>query len=221
MLPVTAANAVTDDIRGHWAESVITELTEKGIVPVMPDGSFPPDTTISRAEFTSMMVKAFHLDKTNGRVFKDTEQHWAKDYIAIANAYGIVSGYGADYFGPDDPITREQMAAIIVNAAALEKKDTALNFTDNDKVSAWAKNVVAVAAAYRIIGGFPDGSFKPRDNATHAQAAVVVSKTLKNSVRIYEQAGTYGPAEGQEAVFGSIIARRREPLCKTPSYMGI
>ncbi len=160
LLPLPATAAVTDDIQEHWANGVITELMEKGIVPVLPDGSFPPDTTISRAEFTAMLVKAFHLDITNGRVFKDTERHWAKDYIAVAHAYGIVSGYSDTAFGPDDPITREQVAAILAKAAAFKKSDAGSAFTDSETISPWANDAVAAAAALQIIVGFPDGSFR-------------------------------------------------------------
>ena len=64
----------------------------------------------SRAEFTTMLVKAFELSPQTGKVFADTSRHWARDYIATAEAYRLVSGYNAGTFGPDDLITREQTA---------------------------------------------------------------------------------------------------------------
>ena len=55
------------------------------------DGSFQPDKTISRAEFTTVLVKTLKLQNKGSEVFVDTESHWAKDYIAIAAAYGLIA----------------------------------------------------------------------------------------------------------------------------------
>ena len=119
MLPMTALADNFSDIKGHWAESQINEMINEGIVKGYPDGSFKPDGDISRAEFVSLIVKAFKLTKAKGKDFDDISNHWAKDAILTANAHGIVNGYSDTKFGPDNPITREQMAVMIVKAASL------------------------------------------------------------------------------------------------------
>lgn len=63
------------------------------------------------------------MKDTDGKVFKDTEKHWAKDNIAIASAHGIVNGYDSTTFGPNDPITREQMAVMVVKAFDLKDEN--------------------------------------------------------------------------------------------------
>jgi hypothetical protein len=137
-VPVIADKDKLTDIPGHWAEESIKELVSLGAISGYADGTFKPDNKITRAEFATIIVKTFKLAAQNGTVFADTQGHWAQDSIATAAYYGIVSGYDADTFGPDDPITREQMAVMIVKAAQLSPVDSPLTFTDNSSISAWA-----------------------------------------------------------------------------------
>ena len=170
-----ASAANLSDIQGHWAATTIQSMVDQGIITGYPDGTFKPDNIISRAEFAVLLVKTFKLESKSGKVFSDTEQHWAKDYIATANAYGIVNGYSDVKFGPDDPITREQMARMVVKAANLQSSSAVSSFTDSANISAWAKDAVAIASANKIINGYPDGSFQPLNGATRAEAVVVLS----------------------------------------------
>ncbi|MEN6463529.1 MAG: S-layer homology domain-containing protein [Syntrophomonas sp.] len=212
---VTSSAAAISDIQGHWAAATIQKMVDQGIVTGMPDGSFQPNNSISRAEFATLVVKAFKLDNKSGHVFNDTSQHWAKDYIAIANTYGIVNGYNDTNFGPDDPITREQMAVMIVKAADLQSNGASLSFSDSAKVSDWAKDAVAVTSTQKVVSGFPDGSFQPQVKATRAQAVVVLSKALASTIsvtpvdnsKVYDTAGTYGPADGINTVGGNVTIK--------------
>jgi len=166
------------DIAGHWAEDSIKQLVATGAISGYPNGTFKPNNSITRAEFATVVVKAFKLNAANGKVFADTSNHWAKSYIATAEAAGIVSGYGNNKFGPDDLITREQMAVMIVKAANLTGGN-GKTFTDSAKISSWAKSAVSTANATGVISGFPDGSFKPQDKATRAQAVTVIVNAQK------------------------------------------
>lgn len=107
------------DISGHWAKVNIEKLVALGAICGYPDGTFKPESTITRAEFATVLVKAFKLGAKQGKMFADTASHWAKDYIATASSYGIINGYDSARFGPDDPVTREQMAFMAVKAAKL------------------------------------------------------------------------------------------------------
>ncbi|CFX88171.1 S-layer homology domain [Syntrophomonas zehnderi OL-4] len=169
------------DIKGHWAEKAITELVATGAIGGYPDATFQPDKNISRAEFASILVKAFKLEAGTGKIFADTADHWAKDSIAIAASYGIVSGYSTTKFGPDDKITREQMAAMIVKAAKLAESTEGKNFADSNKISPWAKTAVATASQNKIINGYPDSTFRPQAQASRAEAATVIIQALKTA----------------------------------------
>jgi hypothetical protein len=170
---------ILTDIAGHWAEANIMALVEKGAIAGYPDQTFRPNSNITRAEFATVLVKAFQLEAKEGRVFADTATHWAKDAIATAGAYGIIKGYSDDKFGPNDNITREQMAVMIAKAVNLTIGEQAPVFSDSAKISDWAKDAVAAAAEAEIIKGYPDGSFRPQGPATRAEAVTVIVKALE------------------------------------------
>ena len=167
------------DIAGNWAEANILKLVALGAIAGNPDGTFKPSNNITRAEFATVLAKAFKLAPATNKVFSDTTNHWAKDSISAAAGAGIVSGYSATTFGPNDPITREQMAVMIVKAAKLATAKTGNTFTDSAKISAWAKAAVDSASENKIIAGNPDKSFKPQGLATRAEAVTVIANTLK------------------------------------------
>jgi hypothetical protein len=166
------------DIRGHWAEGNIKQLVEIGAIGGYPDRTFKPNNRITRAEFATILVKAFELQPQPGKVFADTAGHWARDTIATAAHYGIVNGYDADTFGPNDNITREQMAVMVINAAGLTPETAELSFADSSSVSAWAREAVATAVKNEIINGYPNNTFRPLGNATRAEAVTVVVNAL-------------------------------------------
>src|SRR5665647_1199514 len=204
--PSIYASSKSTDINGHWAQSQIENLTAQNIISGYPDGTFKPDKTITRAEFATVLVKAFKLETKNGKVFNDTANHWAKDYIATANAFGIANGYSNNIFGPNDGISREQMAVMIVKAAGLETLATGKVFSDDSKISAWAKNAVNIASGNNLISGYPDNTFKPQGSATRAEAAIVINNAIViNKATTFDKAGTYGPATGTNTIEGDVV----------------
>jgi hypothetical protein len=104
--------------------------------------------------------------------------HWAKDSIATAAAHGILTGYSAEKFGPNDPITREQMAVMITKAAKLAGETADMSFTDYKAVSPWAVEAVQAAVKANIIKGYADNTFKPQNKATRAEAVTVIVQAL-------------------------------------------
>lgn len=178
VVPDTPAANVLNDISNHWAADKIEDLVARGAIKGYPDGNFRPDSTITRAEYTTAMVKAFNLTAANSQHFTDTSEHWSRDYIAAATAAGIVGGYDDNFFGPDDPITRQQMAAMVVKAAQLTPLAASHQFNDQDSIADWAREAVAAAVSNQIIKGYPDNTFKPDGSATRAEAAVVIVNAL-------------------------------------------
>lgn len=167
------------DIKGHWAEKEITQLVNKGFLSGYPDQTFKPNQTITRAEFTSILVKALNLKEVDtGKVFNDTYNHWTQGAIITAHSSGIINGYNESTFGVNDPITREQIAAIIVKAFKLEYIKPIKTFKDEAKTSKWAVEAVATAIGEAIMGGYEDGSFKPQGNATRGEAAAIIIRAL-------------------------------------------
>jgi len=181
VVPNSYAGTQLSDIQGHWAMSTVQTMVDQGVVLGMPDGSFKPDNSISRAEFATLLVKAYNLEDRSGKVFDDTSSHWAKDYVSAATAFGITNGYNEVRFGPDDPITREQMAMMVVNTAGINNSSITLSCSDSNKISSWAKDAVTAAYAMGLIKGMPDGSFSPQVAATRAEAVTVISNVLQLS----------------------------------------
>lgn len=170
--------ATLNDIAGHWAANNINQLVAIGAIKGYSDGSFKPDNTITRAEFATVLVKAFQLASRDGKAFTDTAGHWAEDYIAAAVVNGIVSGYDDDTFGPDDLITREQMAVLIVKAAKLAPATGESQFADSGGISGWAKEAIATATQNGLMKGYPDNTIQPLGSATRAEAVTVIVYAL-------------------------------------------
>ncbi|TEB07050.1 Chitinase A1 precursor [Pelotomaculum schinkii] len=177
-VPAEVPAEALKDIAGHWAFDNINKLVSLGAVAGYPDGSFRPDSSITRAEFATVVAKACKLEPQSGKVFGDTAGHWAREYIATAAANGIVMGYDDSTFGPDDLITREQMAVMIVRAAKLAPAAGETSFSDRGSISGWALEAMATAMENGIMNGYPDHTIQPQGNATRAEAVTVIVKAL-------------------------------------------
>jgi|GEM_PF-1618809 len=117
--------------------------------------------------------------KVHAEVFESID-HWAKQFISSAQAHGIISGYDERNFGPDDLITREQMAVMVVRAAKLDTATGSMKFVDSREISSWAVLAVGAAAEREVITGYPDNTFRPKQYASRAEAVTVIINALKN-----------------------------------------
>ncbi len=164
-----------------WAYPSIQALVARGIVNGFPDGTFQPDAAVSRAQFVKMLVLALGL-KTGGGLqtpFADVAAgDWFAPYVAAAVQAGIVQGLTPTTFGPNAPLTREDMAVLLTRALRLSKT-APLQFTDDADIAPAAVTGVEAAVAAGYMDGFPDGSFQPRAAATRAQAAKVLALVLQ------------------------------------------
>ena len=176
--PAEEIMVIFPELQGHWAEAPIMFLYREEALSGYPDGSMRADRTITRAEFAVILVKAYGLAPQAGKVFPDTSGHWARDGIATAYAHGIIQGYHDLAFGPDDLVTREQMAVMIAMAQELQAADDEMVFADRHRISGWARYHVAAAARAGIISGYPDGTFNPQGHATRAEAATIIVRAL-------------------------------------------
>ena len=172
------------DIAGHWAEEYIASLYEKSIVSGSGDGKFNPDSNITRAEFVQILYNMSNMTSDGSQSFKDVKAgDWFSQAVAWAVNFGITSGTGEDTFSPYEKITREQMAAMIYRYATLMGADWQTSetgvFADEGEIAEYAKYQVRWAKGAGIISGRPDGSFGPKDNATRAESAAMLSRLVK------------------------------------------
>ncbi|MGE5543534.1 MAG: Calx-beta domain-containing protein, partial [Bacillota bacterium] len=167
-VPDSGIESPTDAI-GHWAHDCIIALLEHGIIVGYPDKTIRPENIITRAEAAVLVVKALNLDTSNlggtESPYVDPLPTWARDAILIAGKSNIMVGYPDGTFRPDQPITRAEMCALLVNAY----KKTAVSgytmaFADNDSIPGWAYTFMEIAAGNGIITGYPDGTVRPNRN---------------------------------------------------------
>lgn len=125
-----------------------------------------------------MIVRAFHLTATGSAGFADIGSHWAKEAITTASTLGIVDGFEDGTFGPDDNITREQMAVILARAVHLAPATSGLDYKDSGDVSAWAQGPLVALTVKGVLNGYEDGTLKPKAFSTRAEAAVIIIRIL-------------------------------------------
>lgn len=181
---VINANAKLTDIKGHWAEGTIQEFVSKGYVGGYSDNTFKPNNSITRAEFVSIVNNYFGLTKASGKVFSDTKTHWAKTAIDVAVTNGVCNGATSTEFKPNDPITREQVAVMLSNYKKLSdvNHEEIYNFSDKNQISSYAKDSVEGVVERDYMGGYSDGTFKPKSKITRAEAVSTLSRVHKGAV---------------------------------------
>jgi YVTN family beta-propeller protein len=185
--PKSNTPVFTDVPATYWAYGAITNLSGLGYVSGYPDGTFRPGSRITRTEFVTIMDKVLKLTPytTQTPMFSDVKpDDWFYRGVETAVYAGIAKGYG-NTFKPDDPITREEISAILVNA--LGKRDEAMasmnertSFADDTNISSWARGFVVVAVKYGLLNGYPDGSFGPQGSATRAEACAMIENFLNS-----------------------------------------
>lgn len=183
---VKANNIVFGDIEKYtWAKDQIESMAAKGIVNGKAQGYFKPAENVTRAEFASLLVRMFRIKEVEDCAacrFSDVKAGaWYEKAVMSAVDAGIVTGYEDGTFKPEDNISRQDMAVMIARALKKYKNaeipgniDTYLDFSDKTSFGEYAKESIAAAVKYGIIKGNPDKSYKPANNATRAESAVVI-----------------------------------------------
>lgn len=174
------------DTVGHWAADTINAMVDAGIVNGMTETTFEPDASITRAQFTKLVVAAMGLDTSAAYTgaCTDVANGWYAPYVQAAETAGLIDAnmVAGGTFLPDQPINREEMASLVVNAAKAKSLDATggetAQFTDKANISAWADAYVAGAVKLGIVNGMDDGSFAPKADATRAQGATMISRLL-------------------------------------------
>lgn len=179
------------DVKKHWAKTYIESLASRTVLKGMKENEFVPNGNVTRAEFAVLLARALHLPKATYKgTFTDVNEKlkWAVAEIEAASAAGIIRGNGGR-FDPHAPITREQMATMIVraiqykNEQVLERaKERDMSFADASTIASYAREDVLLAAKLQIIDGkIQNGQrvFDPKGKATRAQAAKMLYEMLR------------------------------------------
>ena len=165
-----------------WAVTAINNLYVNNIIEGKTETEFYPNDNITRAEFATILVKAFKIPVTNvtKATFYDVSLgHWASKYVETAAAMGIVEGYDDGSFEPNTNVTRQDMAIMVKRAAdatgySFTEKVEAVSFTDEAMIAAYAKAAVAELQKAGIVKGVEGGAYAPLATSTRAQACQII-----------------------------------------------
>ncbi|HEY9062777.1 MAG TPA: S-layer homology domain-containing protein [Pseudobacteroides sp.] len=169
-------------------KKAVEALASKGIISGRSQNSFDPHASISRSEFTSLIIKGLNLNDDNAASdFKDVlKTAWYYNVVSIACAEGIIAGYEDKTFRGSKVINKQEIVKIC--AATLNERigyyypknlDKYLNFVDKQSIPQWAKKFVALGNREGIIVKKPDNSFKGTSSCTRGDAAIILYRLYK------------------------------------------
>ncbi|ANF97050.1 S-layer homology domain-containing protein [Paenibacillus bovis] len=174
-----------NDVSGHWAQTAIRQLADQRIITGTANGSFRPNTAVTRAELAALLVRALGLSDTEGSStsLRDIDSSaWYRNSVHAAAQAGLIQGDANGRFRPNATITRQEMAVML---------ERALNYTgapsasvsgsrpaDTDRAAAWARPAIARLSASGLLNGDARGQFQPGKNLTRAESAVILQRLL-------------------------------------------
>lgn len=168
----------------------LNKLVQWGVMRGDQAGNLSPERAITRAEFVTMVNRAFGYTKTGAQPFKDVDiKDWFYDDISIAYNIGYLSGTSKTTASPNDNLTREAAVVILCrNIMLKEKSGEDLSFTDSRTASSWSRGFIKAAAEKGIVSGDPSGTFRPLANITRGEVAILLSRIIGTPVK---DEGTY------------------------------
>lgn len=196
--PGAAALAANDDITGIALEQQMRSLINQGIIQGYGPGEYRPNEKVTRGQFAAFISRALKLPQGTPK-FKDVPAHSSlADAINRVSNAGIVNGYADGTFRMNEPITREQMAAMIDNAlvySKVERKQSTLTFIDSYQINSTFRQAVERIVHDKIVSGYKNSlglySFKPKNEATRAEASAFISGML-SVIKELQAQGTGG-----------------------------
>ena len=177
--------AITDVNASHWASQYIAHVAGAGIFAPLTPGQFAPDANMTRAMFAQVL---FNLEGASNQFqtpqFSDVAVGAPYfDAVQWASVMGIIQGLGDGRFNPHGDITREEIAVLLHRYTAIfsvqvAQPFAAMPFTDQSAINHWANDAVTFVQTAGLVSGNADGSFAPRQTATRAQVAAIVSRFM-------------------------------------------
>lgn len=169
-----------------WAKDAIENLAGMGITKGASGTLYKPNNTVSKAEFTAMIIRAFKFDTAPVGSLADVKLNkWYYSEIMIAENFGIITGDDKNKFYPEAAITREEIAVILFKALEASGKEYTRHdnsvlekFTDRNMISPHAMASMATLVGEGIIEGLPGNAIGPKATATRAQAAVLLYRAM-------------------------------------------
>ena len=174
-MPMALA-ADKSELEDHWASESLLYFVDQGWLQGYKDGSYLPDNSITRAEFIKLLNRVCGLterDDEAAKAFTDVpENAWYFPEVSIALKAGYTNGTTETTMSPNSKITRQQAFAMIARIAGLTTDDLSAleKFSDAASIGNYAKAPIAALVAEGYVDGYKDGTIRPTNNITRAQA---------------------------------------------------
>lgn len=184
-------NKTFTDISTHWAKRTIELLASRHLVAGMTATTFAPESSLTRAQTATFLVRALNLKPTSSSIsFSDVKSGaWYYSTVHTAAQAGLISGYPDGTFKPNQVVSRQEFASMVVRAARAANQAEALTaaeinqilaaYGDTNSISVWARTDMAHAIHMGLIGGFPDNTIQPVGISTRAQGTVITERLLR------------------------------------------
>lgn len=157
----------------YWAYEVIEQMKEKNILDGYEDGTFRPESSLTKAECAKILSCIANLPEGNSRYSDVSADAWYYDYVKDCGSF---FGTG-DKFEPDKKITREEFAVATAKVLGLSESQKPLEFSDADKIT--DKGFVSAAVENGFISGFEDGTFRGSDPLSRAQCCSMLARAFE------------------------------------------
>ena len=172
-----------DADRDAWYHDGVHYCVEHGLMMGTSQTTFAPDIVTTRGMIVTILWRLKGSPIVGASLDYDDvkAEDWYWEAVAWAERAGVVTGYGNGKFGPDDPITREQMAAMLWRYAGSPRADGSLSsFTDGAQTSSWAQPAMIWAVEQGLFAGGGNDHLYPRGQATRAQVATILMRFSQN-----------------------------------------
>lgn len=185
-----------DVTSAHWAFASVERAAELGLVTGYSDGTFRPDTPVTRAQFVLMLWRMCGKPAAaKAASFADASADWYQDALSWAVEKGYVNGLSDTRFGPDAPITRQQAMAILFRLnggqSGTELTLTGIyeqTFADSTTIASWAKDATWWAVYHELVSGVGGSRIAPEANASRAQIAAILLRYADKFMTMEEAA---------------------------------
>ena len=180
--PSTDVSEIFIDVAPNaWYKDAVQYAYDNGLMTGVSATEFAPEATTTRAMIVSILARLEGVTSAEAAGFGDVNDEWYATAVNWAANVGVVNGYEDNTFRPNQPITREQLAAILMNYASYKGEDVSAradlsNYTDQP--SAWATETMQWAVAEGLISGVTADQLQPQGNATRAQVAAILERFL-------------------------------------------
>ena len=180
--PATDVSEIFIDIAANaWYRDAVQYAYDNGLMTGVFDTEFAPEATTTRAMIVSILARLEGVTSAEAAGFTDVTDEWYATAVNWAASVGVVNGYEDGTFKPNTAITREQLAAILMNYAAYKGEDVSARAdlsSYTNQPSTWAEEAMQWAVAEELITGVTNDELQPQSSATRAQVAAILQRFL-------------------------------------------